>query len=99
MPLTEPDNFPKNEGLNKKDVDNKNFLGKIVDIPQSFSKKIIKNYLWIELFTLIMIIFLGTGEILNRDISSGWYVILGMFISIIILKYFRKEIKDKTNNE
>ena len=91
--LTDPDKFPPAGGIDLRDQDHpmfpkempfKIFLKPLV-------QKIIEKNLWIELIAVILAITLGLGELLGRQLSSGFYFAFGSLITVLLWRFINIE--------
>lgn len=94
--LTDPKDFPNQTGIDKRDENHPNFPRKVIKVfLNPLMRKIIDKEMWLEAVAVIMIFFTGCGELIGRQFSLGWYVILALILLTVGLKIFRDEFRLK----
>jgi type IV secretory pathway VirB2 component (pilin) len=85
--LTKPTDYPKKTGLDPKDQNHPNIAKKIVKIFLTpVPQKIINQNLWFETISVLMVIFMGFGELFGRRFSIEWNVVLIFSLIIVGIK-------------
>lgn len=93
MSLTHPNDFPVREGIDPRDEDHPIMPKKppLKIYLKPLSQKIVEKSLWVETISVLMILITGIAEVFGRTLSSGWYVILGVLLALLGIRFFKRE--------
>lgn len=93
MSLTQPNDFPERGGIDARD-ENHPIMPKKPPLKiylKPLSQKIVEKSLWVETIAVLMIVITGIAEVFGRTLSSGWYVILGVLLALLGIRFFKRE--------
>lgn len=93
MPLTNPEDYPSQNGIDPRDENHPMFPRK----PQMrvylkpMIQKVIEKNQWVELIALFFVLFAGMGELFGRQLSSGFYFAMGVVLTVLIWRFINIE--------
>jgi uncharacterized membrane protein (UPF0182 family) len=75
--LTDPTQFPEKGGIDERDQNHPNFPRKVVKVfMKPAVQKIVERNLWFETVMILMVFFTGCAELIGRQLSVFWYIVL-----------------------
>ncbi len=98
MPLTNPNDFPPQGGINPRDdghVPSRKPPLKVYLKP--LSQKVIEKNLWIEVIAVLLATFIGLAELIGRELSNGVYFAFGVVLTVLVTRFIH--IEDETHKK